>query len=163
MQWFHPRASRRGALPGLFLASALACFTAPALAGVENPADTPKVHAVHLDMQLVKRLVAVQRATDKVEDLPPLYMRTKEHKVSKTLDELVAELHTSPPLEAAIKAQGFTPKEYLVSMMAFIDATFGYQFRLEGNEDYVKQQNISEAHLAFVKAHFEELKKVAKP
>ena len=153
-----PRAPRGTAwLPGLTLALALACFGPPALAGTENPANTPEIHAVHLDMPLVKRLVAVQKVTDKIEDAPPLYTRTKENKVPKTLDELVAEVHTCPPLEAAIKAQGFTPREYLAASLAFVDALFGYGFRLSGDEQYLKGQDISEAHMAFIKAHYKEL------
>lgn len=155
---FRHRAARRSSWPGLILTFVLACLAAPALAGTENPADTPEIHAVHLDMSLLKRLVAVQKAIDKIEDVPPLYTRTKENKVPKTLDELVAEVQTCPPLEAAIKAQGFTPRKYLAASLAFIDASFGYQFRQSGNEQYLKDQNISEAHMAFIKAHYEELK-----
>lgn len=145
-------------LTGAALAVALACSAPPALAGIENPADTAAVHAVRLDMALVKRLVAVSRATERIEDAPPLYARTKEHKVPKTLDELVAEVHTSPPLEAAIKANGFTPRGYLLAAMAFVDAGVGYAMRLSGNEDMLRSQNISEEHLAFIKAHYAELK-----
>jgi hypothetical protein len=101
--------------------------------------------------------MAVQLATDKIEDAPPLYTRTKAHHVPKTLDELVAEVHTCPPLEAAIKAQGFTPREYLLASLAIVDAMFGYQFRLAGQEQYLKDQNISETHMAFIKAHYAEL------
>lgn len=152
-----PCARRAMFLFVLTLTLGLPCFIAPALAGTENPADTPAVHAVHLNMPLVKRLLAVQRATEHIEDLPPLYARTKPGKVPKKIDELVAEVHTSPPLEAAIKAQGFTPREYLLGSLALIDATFGYQFRLSGHEEYLKGQNISEQHMAFIKAHYQEL------
>lgn len=152
---FHP--SVRRPLSGAVLAIALACCASPALAGVENPADTAAVHAVRLDMPLVKRLAAVQRAVEDVDDAPHLYARTKEHKVPKTLDELVAEVHTCPPLEAAIKAQGFTPESWLLAAMALADAGLGYQLRASGHEEMLKGQNISEAHMAFIKAHLAEL------
>lgn len=139
------------------LFATIACLATPAWAGMENPADTPAIHAVRLDMALVKRIAAVQRATGEIEDAPPLYMRTKPNHVPKTLDELVAEVRTCPACEAAIKAQGFTPREYMAAALAFGDAMLGYQFRASGNEEYTRNQNISETHMAFIKAHYAEL------
>lgn len=145
--------------PRLFFAllATIACFASPAWAGMENPADTPTIHAVRLDMALVKRLAAAQRAMGDIEDAPPLYMRTKANHVPKTLDELVAELRTCPRCEATVKAQGFTPRDYLAASLAFGDAMLGYQFRMSGNAEFIKDQNISETHMAFVKAHYAEL------
>lgn len=139
------------------LLATMACLATPAWAGMENPSDTPTIHAVRLDMALVKRLAAVQRVTGEIEDAPPLYMRTKANRVPKTLDELVAEVRTCPACEAAIKAQGFALREYMAATLAFADAMVGHQFRVSGNAEFIKDQNISETHMAFVKVHYAEL------
>lgn len=156
MPRFHTTFLRQPRLLAALLAT-IACLASPAWAGMENPADTPTIHAVRMDMALVKRLAAAQRAVGDIEDAPPLYMRTKPNHVPKTLDELVAELRTCPRCEAAVKAQGFTPGEYLAASLAFGDAMLGYQFRMSGNAEFIKDQNISETHMAFVKAHYAEL------
>ena len=139
----------------LFFAAILASLASPALAGVENPEDTPSVQAVQFDMALVKRLNAVGQAIGKIDDAPTLYLRTKPNKVPKTLDELIAKVHASPATEAAIKAQGFTAKQYLVSVMAWANAWFGYHLDKSGGGDAM---HASPAQLRFVEQHYAELK-----
>lgn len=137
-------------------ALASACLVPPALAGVENPADRAAVRAVELDMGLIKRLDAVVTALDEADDTPPLFLRTRANKVPKTLPELEAELRTSPALQAAIAAQGFTPREYLLAAMAWTNAWLGYHLAKDGDKD--ASTAASAAQMAFVERHYAELK-----
>lgn len=150
------------ARPLAFIGSLLLCLATafvatPALAGVENPRDSAAVNAVRLDMPLVKRLVAVAKVQATLDDPPPLFLRTKPGKVQKTLPELLTELHGSPELEAAAKAQGFTPREYLVVAMAWANAWFGYHLK-ESGDDSAAKMGVPEAQLRFVEQHLAELK-----
>lgn len=152
-----PRSRHPRSWPLLALALALACLAMPAWAGVENPRDTPAVQAVQFDMAMVKRLDAVRQAVEDIDDTPPLFMRTKPGKVQKTLDELLVELHTSAALEAAVKAQGFTPRQYLLGAMAWANAWFAYHLAKTGDNDH-DRMNASPSQLRFVEQHYAELK-----
>ena len=151
--------SRHGLLHrlGIVFALATACVMPPALAsGFENPTDSAAVRAVKLDMELVKRLDGVVAAIAEIDDVPPLFLQTKANKVPKTLPELEAELRTSTELQAAIAAQGFTPREYLLTAMAWGNAWIGYARVKEGDAD--AKNAASAEQMAFVEQHFAELK-----
>lgn len=141
----------------LLVGLAVALAASPAVAGVENPRDSAVVNAVQLDMATVKRLVAVANVQKTLDDPPPLFLRTKPGKVQKTLPELIAELHGAPELEAAVKAQGFTPREYLVTAMAWANAWFGY-FLAQSGDDSAAKMGVPAAQLRFVEQHAAELK-----
>ncbi|HET8897828.1 MAG TPA: hypothetical protein VFN09_03500 [Rhodanobacteraceae bacterium] len=127
-----------------------------AFAGVENPADTPKVQSVELSMKLIERLDAVANAAGDMNDRPALFMRTKANKVPKTLGELSTELKASPIMLSAIESQGFTPREYLVSAMAWANTYFGYHLIKDGDES--ARTSISASQLKFIETHYDELK-----
>lgn len=136
----------------LLIAGALALLLGVAAprahaAGIENPADRSAVQAVALSMDLVKRLDAVARVMNDMDDAPPLFLRTKADKVPKTLAELVTELRSSPQVVAAVEAQGFTPKTYLLSAMAWTNAWFGWALMQEGD---ATKSDATPAQLRFV-------------
>lgn len=157
---YRPRAPRT-LIGSLLLGLAVAFAAAPAIAGVENPRDSAAVNAVQLDMATVKRLVAVANVQKTLDDPPLLFLRTKPGKVQKTLPELIAELHGAPELEAAVKAQGFTPREYLVTAMAWANAWFGY-FLAQSGDDAATKMGVPAAQLRFVEQHAAELKALQK-
>lgn len=147
----------RRAFAVLAVATMLALVAPLASAGVENPRDTPAVHAVHMDMDLMRKIVAINKERDGLEQDSDLFMRTKANHVQKTLDELIAEVHANPPLEAIIARHGLSTREYLLAAMAFSDAGIGLAMTESGEADYVRKQHVSAEHMAFIKAHQDEI------
>lgn len=94
-----------------------------ASAGMEAPRDTAAVRAVKLDMDLVNRLGAVAReALPRLDDRDSvLYLRDGEGR-PKTVAQLVDDINETPVLAAAVAAQGFTPREYALAVLAVINA-----------------------------------------
>jgi hypothetical protein len=145
------------ALGALAVATALALASPFASAGVENPGDTPAVHAVRMNVDLLHHVIAINKAREALDQDSMLFMRTKANHVPKTIDELIAEVHANPQLEAVITRHGLTPRQYLLAAMAFADAGLGVTMLEAGETETVRKQNISAEHMAFIKAHWDEI------
>jgi hypothetical protein len=145
------------ALGALALATVMALVSPIASAGVENPGDTPTVHAVRMNVDLLHRVIAINKEREALDQDSMLFMRTKDNHVPKTIDELVAEVHSNPQLEALIARHKLSPRQYLLAAMAFADAGLGVTMLEAGETETVRKQNISAQHMAFIKAHWDEI------
>jgi len=146
----------------------LACLAAgPALmaqndGGEYSPsaADIHEIHSYVLTMDKVEKMAAASQELLNIKDKEAV---AADINAPKSLDAKVQGFEKYPDAVAAVKQNGFTPREYLDCLMTTMQAEQYVADKKQRNEkDYAPEelQVISRANLEFTEQHWAEIQKL---
>lgn len=171
MRLQHSSSRVRSTIAAFACACALACIAIPAWAGIENPADAAAVNAVHLDMGLVKKLLAVNEelkavpksVQDEMEDEREMQKDDQGILRAPPVSAVLPKLERHPEFRTALAKNGLGGREYLLAMYAVVNGGFAAAFAKPGAEpsaaDFAKW-GVNPAHYRFCRDHMAEIKKL---
>jgi hypothetical protein len=139
------------------LFSVLVTFCAGALLQAAlTPQDKTEIMNYKLTMPMAaKILAALPGVTRLVLSAPDARERVLKA-TQESLEDRVKDSENSPATVALLKGQGLTPREYVIGVVALRMALLGAS--LPAGAKLPPTITASPANLAFVKAHFQELK-----
>jgi len=139
----------------------LSITTSPARAGMEQPRDTPAVHAVVFDTDLLQRIIAAtNEAKNAIDGQDSLFYLLGKDGKPRSVDSMVAEVEALPSVVAILRRHGFNPRQYVLANIAFANSYMAAAVILaEGEQGWeqVDRMGVTREHVQFCLEHMDEL------
>jgi hypothetical protein len=116
-----------------------------------SPADEKEIHDYDLTQPRIDRMLKVgARMRDYLETHPE---EKKENPMAgKNLDDSVARMDQKPEMVAMMKSEGVKPREWLVGMMAFVNAAM-WSEASKRNPTMQAPPTVNQKNVEYLRAH----------
>jgi hypothetical protein len=158
-----PLVRRSGAL---FSCLALSILSSPPLASAQD--DDPDLKAYNsyrLTIPKYKKYLNAMVNLTKAAEKSPAVRRSLEGAGEKSIEQAVASYNKVPQARSAISAAGLTPRDFVLTLGAFLHAGLAYALMKQGGlspDSVVKTTQVSRTNLDFVRKNEAEITRLTK-
>jgi len=125
--------------------------------------DEKEIQSFVLTTGFLDKMVAIQESATRLEETHPELKKQAEASQHRgeddnSLDGMVKKIESVPQFVKIIKAQGLTPRQYMVGTMALVQVSFYWAFKKQ-TPDLKAPEGMNMANVAFIETHQAELEK----